>query len=184
MDDLKIIESSSIREIGNFLEEDAVLCNKIGCMDENHLMGLQNMYKTIVTSVSNGSRQFARQKRKKNKFKVIPGWNRRVKFLHKRARENYLRWLERDRQRGTHEFVCMSDSKREFKKALNQCKLNEKQEIDISIGEKFKLKNYTEFWKDVRQRRIITKRSNIIDDKNANEDILHIFTQKFLRFSR
>ena len=130
------------------------------------------------------SRQFIKQRRKINKFKVIPGWNRRVKSYYKTARENYLKWLENGKERNTEEFFKMSCSKREFKKALNQCKINEKEEIDISISQKYKLKDYTAFWKEVRKKRILGKKTNIIDGKNSCSDIINIFTKKFLLDSR
>ena len=74
----------------------------------------------------------------------------------------------------------MGNSKREFEKALNQCKVNEKEEIDISINQNYRLKNYSDFWEEVKQKRIIAKKSNIIDGKNLCSDVLSIFTQKFL----
>ena len=149
-------------------------------MNNSHLMELKVMYKELVSSVKTGSRRFEKHRRKMNKFKVVPGWNRRVKSFHKTARENYLTWLEKGKERDSLEFFNMSYSKREFKKALNQCKINEKEEIDISISQKYKLKDYTAFWKEVRQKRIIAKRTNIIDGKNSCNDIIKIFTQKFL----
>ena len=180
IDDLKVIESLALQGMGNFIENDSVLCNRLGCMDKSHLLELKAMYKELVVPVTAGSRQFAKRRRRINKFKVVPGWNRRVKSFHKTARDNYLKWLEKGRERDTDEFINMGNSKREFKKALNQCKVNEKEEIDISISQKYRLKNYSDFWKEVKQKRIIAKKSSIIDGKNLCSDIISIFTQKFL----
>ena len=179
-EDLEVVESLALVEMGDFSLKESVLCNKIGCMDSSHLKELKCMYKELVSSVGIGSRRFMKSRRKINRFKVIPGWNRRVKSFYKTARENYLKWLEKGKARNTIEFFNMSNSKREFKKALNQCKINEKEEIDLSISNKYKLKDYSSFWKEVRQKRIIAKKTNIIDGKNSSNDIINIFTQKFL----
>ena len=179
IDDLKVIESSALQGMGNFIETDSVLCNRLGCMRKSHLLELKAMYKKLVVPVIAGSRQFVRRRRI-NQFNVIPGWNRRIKSCHNTARDDYLEWFEKGRERDNDKFINMGNSKREFKKVLNQCKLNEKEEIDISISQKSRLKNFSDFWKEVKQKRIIAKKSSKIDGKNLCNDILNIFTQKFL----
>ena len=178
--DFEVIEAVAMQYMGNFLDLESVLCKKVGCNDKNHLLELTDIYRRLVTSVSFASQRHARAKRKKNKYRVIPGWNRRVKSVHKLARDNYLKWLENGRERNTNEFNLMKNSRREFKQALNECIMNEQAERDISIEEKYKQNNYSGFWKDVKQRRINTKKSNIIDGKTINEEIINVFTQKFL----
>ena len=44
----------------------------------------------------------------------------------------------------------MNESRKEFKKVLNDCKVNELREISISVEENFKNKNMKSFWKDVK----------------------------------
>ena len=78
----------------------------------------------------------------------------------------------------------MKSSRRDFKSALRNCKLNEHKEICMSISEKFKRKNMKEFWSDVKKQKGIVKRTNIIEGENKNVNIVNIFAEKFLHEQR
>ena len=178
--EVKDIEEDAMQYMGNFLILDSVSCKKIGCMDRNHLAELSAMYNNLVYSTKFASQAYARVRRGIENHKIIPGWNRRVKEFHRIARGDYLKWLESGRERDTNDFYLMNNSKKEFKQALNECVRNEQKERDISIEEKYRQKNYHEFWRDTRRRRMNTKKSNIIDGKTTNEEIVNIFAEKFL----
>ena len=53
-------------------------------------------------------------------------------------------------------------------------------ERPLSIKEKFENKSMSSFWKDVQHTNNKIKRSNVIDGKNENKDIIGIFTEHFL----
>ena len=78
------------------------------------------------------------------------------------------------------EFDEMRDSRTAFKNALNACKVNKNVERPLSIKEKFENKSMSSFWKDVQHTNNKIKRSNVIDGKNENKDIIGIFTENFL----
>ena len=166
--------------MGKFSDYKAVKCTVIGCRNKSHIEEIEKMYQLIVNSVDAGSRQFAKEKKRKNKFKVIPGWNRNVKHLHCKSRDHYLKWLRSGRQRDSIEFHDMHESRKIFKKALNDCKVNEFAEICTSIEEKFKSKDMASFWKEVKNKKNNAKKSCIIDGKNESVNILDIFTNKFM----
>ena len=65
-------------------------------------------------------KKFAREERSQDRFRVIPGWNRRVKQSHETAREDYLQWLRSGRVRNTLEFDNMRESRRIFKRDLKE----------------------------------------------------------------
>ena len=174
------IEAGAKILMNSFFMHPSVLCKKVGCMKEDHIIELKSLYKQLVTSLSVSSQQFAKIRRKKNKFKIIPGWNRRVKSYHKIARDNYLRWVELGKPRDNCAFQYMKDSRKEFKRNLNECVLNESEEIDIAIEEKYKSKDFNGFWRDIKKKRINRKKSNIIDGKSKDNEIVDIFMQKFL----
>ena len=67
-----------------------------------------------------------------------------------------------------------------FKQALNFCVANRSEEISKSVEEKYKNKDMTQFWKEVRLKQCRSKKAGIIDGKTNDEDILDIFTNKFL----
>ena len=138
------------------------------------------MYSTLINSNSRGKKKNSKTVIKKNKFKVIPGWNRRVKYYHNHARSKYLVWLSMGKIRNGIENDEMGGSRTAFKNALNACNVNENVERSLSIKEKFENKSMSSFWKDVQHTNNKIKRSNVIDGKNENKDIIGIFTETFL----
>ena len=178
--DILVIENEASRLMGNFLSSDAVKCNVLGCRNINHINDIKRMYRLTVDSIERGSHHFAKERRSRDRFKVIPGWNRRVKQSHETAREDYLQWLRTGRIRDTIEFDNMKESRRMFKSDLRQCRANESNEISISVEEKYRNKCMPKFWKDVKRKKCNLKKSTVIDGKSENKDILDIFTEKFL----
>ena len=181
-DEIRAIESSAMDMMGVFLNRSVSQCCKVGCVDVNHILEIGMMYEALVNAVSEASQIYRKKYIRRNKYKVIPGWNRRVKQFHSVAREHYLKWLNTGRDRNTVEFHMMNESRKQFKKALNDCKQNEFEETCTSIEEKFKNKQMTQFWQDVRKRKINSKKSGIIDGKNDSTCIINIFTKKFLNY--
>ena len=67
-----------------------------------------------------------------------------------------------------------------FKQALNFCVANRSEEISKSVEEKYKNKDMTQIWREVRLKKCRSKKTGIIDGKTNDEDILDILTNKFL----
>ena len=120
-----------------------------------------------------------KQLTQRNKFKVIPGWNRNVKHLYSNYREKYLNWIANGKMRDGPRFEVMGEARKLFKSALNDCKLNENRESSLSIQEKYENKNMKSFWFNVQQKNNRTKYSEIIDGKNISDEIIQIFNDKF-----
>ena len=74
----------------------------------------------------------------------------------------------------------MKNSRSAFKEALKQCKKNKFNEICQSIEEKYKSKDFSKFWKEVKQKKCMEKKSDIIDGTKDQNKILQLFTDKFL----
>ena len=180
-EDIDMIENEVIRSLYPYSNSDAFLCTKLGCRDINHCKQLKDFYCDLSKSVMNGASYFVKEVKKKNKFKVIPGWNRKVKQLHANARNIYLTWINKGRNKVCIEFELMKETRRLFKAALNDCKINEIREISLSIQEKFANKDMTSFWKEVQKRNNKVKHSEIIDGKSNNSEIVDIFNNKFLK---
>ena len=154
---------------------------KTGCRNEKHLNEINQLYISIVTIIRESAERFKRKAIRKDKFKVIPGWNRHVKYLHTIAREHYLEWVVVGRFLNTPHHERMKSSRKAFKAALKSCKINESEEIGKSISEKFKRKNMREFWDEVKKQKGIGKRSNIIEGQSDNTNIVHVFAEKFFK---
>ena len=184
----KAIDSSEYEEINHevgcklreFNDHCIFNCVSIGCHNVQHLLHIDYLYDKLTESVEESSSRFKQRFVKKNKFKVIPGWNRSVKLLHQRARCSFLKWVSNGKPLGTNEHEIMIETRRQFKKALKDCKQNEHKEICQSIVEKFQNKNVSQFWKDVRRQKTCLKSTNVINNENENQKIANIFAHKFL----
>ena len=159
---------------------EATKCCSVGCQNEYHLAQLDDIYMLIVNNVLYSSGHYAKQIVNNSTFKVIPGWNRHVKELYSKSREDYKKWLVKGRVRDSDEFRKMNMSRKVFKEALSLCKNNETDERSISIQEKFINKNMNEFWNEVKQQSNKVKWSSVIDGENDTEKIINIFTGRFL----
>ena len=157
-----------------------MVCTEVGCRKKERLKQLRNFYVKLCDSILVGRFRFTKKVTKRNKYKVIPGWNRNVKHLYADARESYFRWLNKGRQRDCQEFERMKETCKLFKDSLNDCKLNEAREPSISIQEKFLNRDMKSFWKGVQQKNNRVKYSEVIDGKNSPMDMIDIFSGKFL----
>lgn len=166
--------------LGNMYDPTLSLCTKVGCRNMNHTQLIDKQYKSLCSALSVSSRDYVSNMVKLNKFKVIPGWNRRVKGLHMKARECYLNWVSSGMVIDSEEHTQMTTSRRDFKTALKNCKANENTEICNSIVEKFGNRNKREFWTDVKRRKGNNKKTNIIDGKVDKKEIMNLFSDRYL----
>ena len=180
MSDIREIDDLVVHELSTVGSCEAMTCLGVGCRNRDHLRQLSSFYIKLCHAIIRGRENFIKDLTIKSKYKVIPGWNRRVKHHYSHYRENYLRWLSGGRQRIGALYDLMKESRKIFKKALNDCKLNENRESNLSIQEKYINKNMKSFWQGVQQKNNKVKYSEIIDGKNKAHDIIDIFTEKFL----
>lgn len=178
--DLMYISENVNRILMEICDLPIINCMKIGCRNPEHLKEIDNFYSAIVQSVNEATLKYKTKSIKLNKYKVIPGWNRRVKLLHNIARKKYLYWVENGKMRDTPDHDAMLTTRRDFKKALNECRKNEQREIGDSITQKFSVKNKAQFWKEVKRQKRCTKHAGVIDGNTNNSEIKEIFVQKFL----
>ena len=120
-------------------------CNITGCRNINHLKDIDELYCLFVKSIEVATEKYRRKIVRANKFRIIPGWNRRVKELHRDARESYLRWVRSGRKIGTSIHESMLSTRKVFKTALNDCKIDERIEISNSIMHRFCNKSKANF---------------------------------------
>ena len=182
LNEIKDIDSVIVSSLNIFSMDNAMNCCILGCRDKYHIQALDNFYHNLKSSVNSGSLRYAKEVRKKCKYKVIPGWNRNVKAKYQTARRHYLNWLKNGRSREGLEFSEMQYSRKMFKKALNDTKINESSERSISIREKFLNKNMKAFWGEVKHRNNKAKHSEIIDGESDAQNIINIFNKKFFSF--
>ena len=159
-------------------------CLSLGCREKNHLKMIDDMYENIILCVKESTQKYVQHSIRKDKFKIIPGWSRKVKEKHNIARKKFVEWLRNGKVRGTVQHEEMLESRSVFKKALKECKANRNEEINQSIVEKFSQKNKVKFWKEVNKRKVCKKVTTIIDGKNKESDIVDIFCDKFISYQQ
>ena len=155
-------------------------CCRTGCRDPQHLHMIDECYDHLISIIQSSSEKYLKRSIKKNKFKVIPGWNRCVKKKHRIARDKYLNWINQGRLRGTSFHQEMLSTRHKFKEALNECKNNEHKEICKSIAEKFYDKDKSNFWNDIKKKRYFNKLPNVIDGHSGDSNINQVFYDNFL----
>ena len=113
---------------------------EISCRDKTHLKKIDDLYSNIVFIIRESVELFKRKTIRRDKFKIIPGWNRNVKSLYSIARDRYLEWVAAGRLLNTPKNENMKSSRKIFKATLRNCKVNEHKKICRSITEKFQRK--------------------------------------------
>ena len=164
---------------GNFIDMFDSNCT-LGCANNNCLDRISELYKSIVSSVEIASVEYRRKKVKKNKFRVIPGWNRNIKAFYENARFHYFNWLNNGKPRDHYSFDTMKISRSEFKQKLKYCKDNVNEQMLLSIHEKFKDNDVKDFWKEVRKRKGNVNSVDVIDGIIDPGEVVNIFNLKFL----
>ena len=165
VNDIKVIDDLIITEISDMCDYKAFTCIRTGCCKKVHLEQLAKFYAKLCHSVTRWRGYFVKQLTQINKFKVTRGWNRNVKHLYSNYREKYLNWIINGKMRDGPEFAVMRETRKLFKSALNDCKLNESRELSSSIQEKYENRYMKSFWFDVQQKNNRMKYSEIIDGK-------------------
>ena len=79
-------------------------------------------FNAIVESLLVASSGLFSTKRKKSKFKLVPGWNNTLKDAHAAARHAYMKWLNNNSPRCDPSYIDMKETRKAFKYCLKQCK--------------------------------------------------------------
>ena len=165
---------------GCFEDNYSLNCHDVNCDKSDCLELIDDLYDLIVSSVESSSMVFLKEKTRKSKYKVIPGWNRIVKSSYLDFRDKYKVWCERGRPRDHFTFDQMRISRSVFKDKLKDCKCNENREIMLSIESKFQSKNMKDFWKEVKSKKGKNSVSNAIDGYTDSDEIVRLFSNKFI----
>ena len=178
--DLERISNNAAMIQTNFLNDNDVICLNEGCSKDGCLDFITNFYDVVVKSVEVSSSDFLKSKLKKDKFDIVPGWNRNVKDKYKDFRQKYAIWLDHGKPRDSSLFDNLKVARSEFKRALDHTLRNRNNEILLSIQEKFTNKDMKKFWKEVRKKKGGASSAGVIDGQIDDYKIVEIFFGKFL----
>ena len=130
-----------------------VYCHNDGCSDYQCISFISKFYEVLVDSVKVSSSDFLRSKIKKDKFKIVPGWNRNVRDKYNLFRDKFFIWLQQGKPRDNIVFDDMKIARSDFKRALDYTLSNRNNEVLLSIQEKFKEGDMNQFWSEVRKKK-------------------------------
>ena len=179
-EDIKSISLDAFAYMGDFDLSGSLKCNTVGCNDIKCLSEISDLYDRLVRSVDIASLKFSKKIISRDKFKIIPGWNRDVKSFYIEARDKFKFWISCGRPRDGIHFDEMKSSRSEFKKKLNICKNNETEERLLSLEQKFEGKDMKFFWREVNNKRGKSFKTSNIDGFSDPKKITNIFLNKFL----
>ena len=177
---IKDISKIAAQHQGSICNSEVYFCDVLGCRNKLCTQNIDLLYDKIVDSIKVSVVEFKKNKIRKNKYNVIPGWNRRVKQFHKTCRLNFKTWFSVGKPRNGQIYDNMINSRKIFKKELKNCKKQRVDEISKSIELSFRNKDMKSFWKDIKSKRNIISNPHVIDGVSDTEGIVKLFTNKFL----
>ena len=107
----------------NFHQNFIFDCNSLGFHQAEHIKRIDDLYLQLANIISAALEQFKKKWIRKDKFKVITGWNRN-KHLHSKANKSYSKWISLGRRLHTVDHESMLGTRQEFKTALRNSKMN------------------------------------------------------------
>ncbi len=126
-----------------------VLCDDVHCSDSGHFTAIDNMYNSIVSSLSLAGATFSNVD--KPVFNQVEGWNEHCKQAHSDARESFLLWRSYNSPRHGPLYDTMRRTRSQFKLLLRKCKSGQLKKSSDSLAIKFLSKDCKSFWKDVKK---------------------------------
>ena len=151
-------------------------CNS-KCENSDCKRRIDAAYPFLCKNLLESSVEFTRKRRKK-KFKAIPGWNDRCRALHRAARDAFLEWKRSGSYKYGLKFQRMKESRANFKVALDQCKADENSIRNAKFKNNFVRSNKTSFWRQVKSNNK-TYSFTKIDSIHGDNNISNLFKQKY-----
>ena len=172
--------------IDNVIDSQEILCHElfsctnVNCSNVLHLQYIDEIFESMKNILLSATERYSVQKSRN--FKIIPGWNDYVKHFHAEARRHFLLWKSNGKPLTGIFIDNMKQSRAEFKRALNECKVNENAIRRQKLLDKLNDKDYKGFWKEVD----LIKNSNIkdadsIDGIKDKHTICEMFSEKYKR---
>jgi hypothetical protein len=153
-------------------------CNTKNCNNVEHKKQIDEAFTYIKNVLGTHTADF--KVRNQHKNKTIPGWNEHCRILHMNARAAFLQWVINGKVRHGVDFHNMKHTRHLFKSAFDRCKKDEKAIRCLNLLNSFKIKNKSNFWRDVKKLKGKAQcfASNI-DGKSDPKGMVNVFNEKF-----
>jgi hypothetical protein len=174
--DKKDFERNVKKSLDNYLCE-AFFCNKNNCTNLKHTNEIKEALSHLKETLRSYTESFKIETSMQNK--IIPGWNVYCREVHATARQAFLAWVRNGRIRNGVLYDNMKTTRQVFKEQLEICKRNENDIKKQKLVESFRIKNKTNFWKDVKKLKGKSKCfASLIDGQSEPKDMVEAFNTK------
>lgn len=168
--------TDSLRQL-DFPVELRNCCDNL-CNNSSHKTFIDNLYKNIITALTEASIATHEQGGSR-RGGYVTGWNKHVKGAHGEARLRFQIWLLNGKPSSGLIYNAMVESKRVFKQKLKFCKANKEQiQMDI-LASHHQKKDFRTFWKKTNRLSPSPGLPVSIQGINDPRDIANLFMYHF-----
>ena len=147
-----------------------------GCRDVSHWATLSNVWDRLIKRINKvGFEVFGCTKRK---YKIIPGWNQRIKRLYYESRQAFIQWKASGAQPASFEAMEMRMRRADFKHALRECRRDEEELRAESMYADLRSHDARAFWQSVAGGGSSTQPDRI-DGAVGEENVANLWANKF-----
>ena len=182
---------NNYKETLDILLEDIILPAEVSnCADKfctGHTDQILSYFRNIVNIMSCASRLTIPNNMNKitkfNKNNKRPGWNMFVKQYKDSAISWHKEWSDAGRPSQGHLFNMRKQSRSQYHEAINFIKKNKDWIVKLNIANALKYKNYSDFWKEIRNIKGVNNGCsvNIIDNVIGDVNISNLFKERYDR---
>ena len=170
------------QNLSNFnWNQELLQCDDTLCKSHEHIVAIDQMYESLISSLSSASDSFTNDGRKKYVSKQIPGWNEWVKEYHSQARDAFLMWRSKDSPRTGLMFDTMKRTRAAFKLALRTCRQQKDRCTSDALANKLMMKDSRDFWKEVSKmnNNKVQVQATMINGATGEKDIAEMWKQHY-----
>lgn len=172
-------KSQSEFYLSNIKIPGSVHCKDGNCSSKAHKAHIENFYHDIINALKRASSCLCNKKEKQS-FRPVPGWNDYVRESHDQAREAFLWWQTNNKPRTGPIFDLMKTSRANFKCSLRLCKSIESRAQADALARKFLCKDSTTFWKEIKRiNRTKTSLANSVNNVSGDENIAAMWKRHY-----
>lgn len=160
------------------LEAGVFFCKRVNCKKKDHLNEIDNIFLFIKKALHEATEDYSAEKT--DSFKIVPGWNRYVKIHYTNARDSFLIWKNEGKPIDGIFLENMKSTRRQFKQALEFCRVNEETIRNEMMIEKLESKDYKGLWNEVDKiRKAHVPLVNRIDGECDPKSMVDIFSGRY-----
>ena len=153
-------------------------CNEKICNESSHYCSIDNFFYFLQKCILDASKSCLPAVSKKDNARKIVGWNDFCREKYDIARDHFLLWNSLGRMRTGAIFNAMTETRANFKRALNYCRSNEQLIKKQKLVDSYQSGDKNCFWRDVRKlsSKLPAKQ---IDGKSDQLEITKIFSEHY-----